>query len=121
MHLPSSTTMCCGLARRSMCRTSGESPIAFNGSRGWTASRTLTKCDSSRLGGMRTVRLGIVGAGRVVTTRHLPALARIPEVQVQAIWSRVPAHAEQVAQQFNIPRVAQEWQEVVAASEIDAV
>ena len=70
---------------------------------------------------METIRVGIIGAGWVAETRHLPALARTPGVSCRAIWSRDPAKARKLAQQFAIPAVARKWEEVCDSADIEAV
>lgn len=67
------------------------------------------------------VRVGIIGAGRVVRSRHLPALQKLAGVEVRLIWSRNPDNARRVAAEFGIPGVAAEWREVAGSPEVDAV
>ena len=70
---------------------------------------------------MDRVRVGLIGAGGVARTRHLPALARIPEADLRLVWSRDPARAAAVADEFGIAGVASSWQEIAESDEIDAV
>lgn len=70
---------------------------------------------------METIRIGIIGAGWVVETRHLPALTRIPGVSCRLIWSRDSAKARKLAGKFDIPTVARSWEEVCDSADIDAV
>ena len=70
---------------------------------------------------MDRVRVGLIGAGGVARTRHLPALGRIPEADLRLVWSRDPARAAAVADEFGIAGVASSWQEIAESDEIDAV
>ena len=70
---------------------------------------------------MRRVRIGIIGAGWAVRNRHLPAIKKIPGVELGYIWSRSPDKAREVASEFGFARVATDWQELIQAPELDAV
>ena len=70
---------------------------------------------------MRNVRVGVIGAGGVAQTRHLPRLASIDEVDLAFIWSRDSLKATKVAKEFEIPKVANDWQEITESSSIDAI
>jgi predicted dehydrogenase len=70
---------------------------------------------------MERVRVGIIGAGKVVRNRHLPALQKIPGVEVRQIWSRNPHKADEMATKFGIPVVVNRWQEIADAPDLDAV
>jgi predicted dehydrogenase len=67
------------------------------------------------------LRFGFVGAGGIFRARHLPALVRIPEVELVVVANRTRASAETVARDFGIPEVAAEWERVVARPDLDAV
>lgn len=68
-----------------------------------------------------SVCIGIIGAGWVVKNRHLPALKKLPDVQIRTIWSRDPGKGHQVAAEFGIPQVAGRWQNIATSPELDAV
>src|SRR5438034_10770927 len=70
---------------------------------------------------MRRVRIGIIGAGWAVRNRHLPAIKKIPGVELGYIWSRSPDKAREVAAEFGGARVATHWQQLIQAPELDAV
>ncbi len=70
---------------------------------------------------MENLRVGIIGAGGVATSRHLPALKKIPGVETSAIWSRDPEKAIAVAEEFNIPATVNSWQDITDSTELDAV
>ena len=68
-----------------------------------------------------TLRFGFVGAGAIFRARHLPALARIPEVELVVVANRTRQSAEAVARDFGISEVATEWERVMARPDLDAV
>ena len=68
-----------------------------------------------------TVRVGIIGSGKIAQDRHIPLLQKVPGVEVTQAWSRTPETARKAAQQFGIPKVVDRWERIVEAQEIDAV
>ena len=70
---------------------------------------------------MERVRIGLIGAGGVARTRHLPALVKVPETDLRLVWSRDPARAAGVADEFGIAGTASSWEEIAGSDEIDAV
>lgn len=73
------------------------------------------------MGAHGTLAIGIVGAGRIAQTRHLPNLIKLPGVRVVAVANRHVEHAQKVAETFDIAHVCEDWQEVVAAPFVDAI
>ena len=69
----------------------------------------------------QTVRLGHIGAGRFSQSRLLPAFKSIPGVELTAVSNSTPESGQRVAQEFGFHRVYDTWQELVGASDIDAV
>lgn len=67
------------------------------------------------------IRVGIVGAGANTVARHIPGLLAIEGVEIVSVCNRSEESSRRVAQQFGIPRIYRTWQELVAASDIDAV
>ena len=67
------------------------------------------------------IRVGIVGAGQITRTRHLPGLRAIPGVRVTAVCNRRRDTATRVAREFDIPKVYNNWEDLVADAEVDAV
>jgi predicted dehydrogenase len=70
---------------------------------------------------METINIGIIGAGGIVRSRHLPGLAKIPGVGVVAVANRTRASAEAVAREWGIPRVVDDWRVVVGMDDVQAV
>jgi len=68
------------------------------------------------------LRIGIVGAGTVVKTRHLPALKKISDVEVAAICNSTYESSERLCVEY-VPGATPyaNWAELVADPEIDIV
>jgi len=67
------------------------------------------------------IRVGLIGAGGNTRLRHIPGLQVQDGVELAAVANRTRASAERVAQEFGVPRVADDWQEIVEDERIDAV
>lgn len=67
------------------------------------------------------VKLGLIGAGRVARTRHLPVLASIPDVEVIAVADHNPPHLKDVANRFNIKHRYLDFIELLENPAIEAV
>jgi len=70
---------------------------------------------------MSDLRIGIIGAGGIFKTRHLPGLRTVPDVSVVAVCNRSQASGEAVAQEWGIPDVMTDWRELIARDDLDAV
>ena len=68
-----------------------------------------------------TLRFGFVGAGAIFRSRHLPALTQIPEVNLVVVANQTRRSAEAVAREFGISEVADQWEQVINRSDLDAV
>ncbi len=67
------------------------------------------------------VRIGIVGAGQVVRTRHLPAFAAMPGVRVIGVCNQRRESSAKVAREFGLPKVYGSWGHLVDDDDVDAV
>lgn len=67
------------------------------------------------------IRVGIVGAGGIVASRHIPGLRRMPGVEIVAVANRSLESSRRAAAEFGIPRAYASWEELIAAGGIDAV
>src|SRR6476620_5374208 len=67
------------------------------------------------------LRIGIIGAGGIVKSRHLPALRRIDGVEVAAVSNRSRESGEAVAREWGIPEVLTDWRALVARDDLQAV
>jgi predicted dehydrogenase len=67
------------------------------------------------------LRLGIVGAGQITRTRHIPGFRALPDVKIVAVCNRRRESSAKVAREFEIPRIFHDWEHLVDSPEIDAV
>lgn len=70
----------------------------------------------------RKIRLGIVGAGDIVRTRHLPALQRIKDVEIVAVSNSSYASAEKFCKE-HAPHATpiEDWADLLMLPELDAI
>ena len=67
------------------------------------------------------IRIGLVGAGANTRLRHIPGFQAIDGVDVVAVANRSAASGQRVADEFGIPRVFDNWQDLVNSQDVDAV
>jgi len=67
------------------------------------------------------LRIGIVGAGQITRTRHLPGFRKIPGVRIMGVCNRHRDSAARVAREYDIPQIYANWEELIQDREIDAV
>jgi len=67
------------------------------------------------------IRIGIIGAGGIVKSRHLPGFAKVEDCQVVAVHNRRRANAEAVAREWKIPNVVDSAEAVYGRADINAV
>ena len=67
------------------------------------------------------IRIGIVGAGANTRLRHIPGLKAIDGVEVVSVCNRSRESGQRVADEFGIPMVYDQWTDLVAADDTDAI
>ena len=67
------------------------------------------------------IRIGFVGAGGIVRTRHAPGLRQVPGVEFKVVANRSAESSERAAREFGVERTARDWREVVESNDVDAV
>jgi predicted dehydrogenase len=67
------------------------------------------------------IRIGIIGAGQITRTRHLPGFQAIPGVRVVGVCNRRRETAARVAREFNIPKVYGTGEDLIADPDVDAI
>jgi predicted dehydrogenase len=69
------------------------------------------------------IRLGIIGMGRVSLERHIPSIRSIhpQQADIYAAADAMPGHAQQSAAAQGIPHAFEDYRELLALEEIDAV
>lgn len=70
---------------------------------------------------MKSVKLGLIGCGRVAEERHLPALEHVPGVEVCAVTDLDPARVDAVSDRWGIPTRHYETADLLADDQLDAV
>src|SRR5947209_4089405 len=70
---------------------------------------------------MDRIRMGVLGAARIVPAALTAPARLVPEVEVTAIAARDPRRAQACARRHGIPRVLGSYDEVVRDPAIDAV
>ncbi len=70
--------------------------------------------------GREKMRIGVIGAGGIAESVHLPSLAEMPDVQVVAICDLVRERAEKLAARYHVERVYVSYREMLAAGALDA-
>ena len=68
-----------------------------------------------------SVRIGLIGAGKNTRERHIPGFQAIDGVEVVSVCNRSRESSQRVADQFGIPKVIENWQDLIADDDIDAV
>ena len=68
-----------------------------------------------------TIRVGIVGAGNNTQVKHIPGLRAMEGVEIVSVCNRSRESSERVASQFEIPKVYDNWLELVEAEDTDAI
>jgi len=65
--------------------------------------------------------IGIVGAGDIVRTRHMPKLAEVENITFAAVTNRRRETAEAFAADHSVPNVLDDWRAVVEHPDVDVV
>jgi predicted dehydrogenase len=67
------------------------------------------------------IRIGIVGAGNNTRVRHIPGLQAIPGIEIVSVCNRSRESSQRAADAFHIPKIYDDWRELVAADDTDAI
>jgi predicted dehydrogenase len=70
---------------------------------------------------MKTIRIGLIGAGGNTRSRHIPGFQALDGVELAMVANRSVASGRAVADEFGIPNVASDWREILEDDTIDAV
>ncbi|MBI3941444.1 MAG: Gfo/Idh/MocA family oxidoreductase [Chloroflexi bacterium] len=65
------------------------------------------------------LRLGVFGAGAVAQRAHLPVAQAHPDIDIVALCDKNLSRAETVAQEFQIPQVFSNWEEMLREIPLD--
>jgi predicted dehydrogenase len=69
----------------------------------------------------RTVRVGVLGAGRWAQRAHLPGWTRDPRCEVVALCDTVPEMLHETATEFGITDTTSDYRDVVSRNDIDVI
>jgi len=67
------------------------------------------------------IRVGIIGAGANTQKLHIPNLKAQNNVEVVTVANRTRVSGRKVARAFDIPHVADSWEDVIYSDDVDAV
>jgi predicted dehydrogenase len=85
------------------------------------APQALLAQQRRRAGARDRIRVGIIGAGGIVSSTHIPGLRRMPGVEIVAVANRSLESSRRAAEEHGIPRAYADWQQLLADDSIDAV
>ena len=71
--------------------------------------------------GLRRVRIGIIGAGRVARERHIPGFRALEGVQIVGVCNQHRESTVRVAREFDIPKIIEDWERLIDDPDVDAV
>ena len=63
--------------------------------------------------GMSVIRIGIVGAGQIARTRHLPGFHALPGVKVVGVCNLHRESTSRISREYDIPKVFGSWEDLV--------
>ena len=52
---------------------------------------------------MKKFRVGIIGCGGIANGKHMPTLAKMPDVEMVAFCDLIPERAEKAAKEYGAP------------------
>jgi len=70
---------------------------------------------------IRPIRVGVIGAGANTRKFHIPGLQAIEGVEVVSVANRSRESGQRVADEFGIPTVYDDWQDLIAAEDTNAI
>ena len=89
---------------------------------GWTGRVRPADCRHEGTPAMTDpIRIGIVGAGRIVAAEHVPRFRAIDGVELVGVANRSEESSRRAADELGLPRAYPSWQALVADPELDAV
>jgi predicted dehydrogenase len=69
----------------------------------------------------QTIRIGFVGAGGIVKTRHFPNLQNISDLELISVCNSTMDSSERTVDELGLQKVFADWRELVNDDDIDAV
>jgi len=69
----------------------------------------------------KTLRIALVGVGAAAQINHLPALKKLPDVELVGLVDRDPEKAARVAAKFGVPKAYSRFESLLEDEAVDAV
>lgn len=69
----------------------------------------------------KKLHIGIIGSGGIAQACHMPAYQALEDVEILAVADVDPKTAQKAAKQFSVKHVFDDYRDLVAMDEIDAV
>ena len=70
---------------------------------------------------MKKLRIGVIGAGGICTAAHMPGYEKMDNVEIVAICDIKKEKAQKLADQYGIPNVFEDYNDVINMDGIDAI
>ncbi len=70
---------------------------------------------------MKKLKVAFVGLGSICRERHIPGLEKLSNVQIIGVVNRTKQSSEKTAQEFNLPKIYNSWEELINDPEVDIV
>ena len=70
---------------------------------------------------IKPIRVGLIGAGGNMKSRHIPGFKKINGVTLAAVSNRSYASGKKIADEFGIQKVCHDWMEIIEDETVDAV
>ena len=68
-----------------------------------------------------TIRIGLIGAGDNTKLRHIPGFREMEGVELASVANRSRESGQRVADEYGIPVVYDDWQDLIDADDTDAI
>ncbi|HTL51201.1 MAG TPA: Gfo/Idh/MocA family oxidoreductase, partial [Planctomycetota bacterium] len=69
----------------------------------------------------KSIRVGFVGAGGIVKSRHVPGLKQIADVELVAVANRSEASSKKAAAEMGIAEAMGDWEKLVQRKDLDVI
>ena len=66
-------------------------------------------------------RLGLIGVGAIAQVNHLPAIARLKEVELVAVCDDDAEKSRALAQRYKVPHAFSDYERLLRLKDLDAV
>ena len=67
------------------------------------------------------IKIGFIGAGGNTKLKHIPGFQKIEGVELVSVANRSIESGQKISDEFGIPNVYANWQELLEADDCDAI